>query len=360
MSRPPSPSLTVAIACGGTGGHTYPGLVTARELRRRGHTVELWLAGRDVEAQTACDWDGARFRTGAVPLALRSLPTLLASIVACWRRLALLRPSALLAMGSYASLPPVLAAALRGVPVVLHEANAIPGAAVTRLARLATAVAVSFPETRSRISGCRRVEHTGLPVRPELAGAPPLNGFRQSSGFTLLVTGGSQGAHAVNTCVRDAVVLLARAGRLPGLRVIHQTGVADEASVRAAYAAANVDAQVSAYLRDMGGAYAAADLVIARAGASTCMELCFCGPPPLLIPLPTSARDHQRANAAALVRAGAAEMREQAVLTPAALAQTLLELAADAPRRARLRAALRALAVPDAAARLADLLIPEP
>jgi UDP-N-acetylglucosamine--N-acetylmuramyl-(pentapeptide) pyrophosphoryl-undecaprenol N-acetylglucosamine transferase len=345
-------TLHIVVACGGTGGHVFPGLATARELRQRGHEVDIWLSGRAIENDTLAGWTGVVFRTGARPLSLATVPAFATALWRGWRRLRAERPDRLLAMGSYASIPPVLAARARHIPIILHEANAVPGKAVDRLSRLATATAVSFPGTE-RFLPRRRVVMTGLPVRVELAGAPRLDGF-DGRGFTVLVTGGSQGAHRVNELTCEAFCALRAAG-MDDLRVIHQSGAADEAVLRARYAAAGVDARVTAFLREMGQAYASADLAICRAGAATCAELCLCGVPALLIPLPTAVRDHQRLNAEAMVRAGGAELRLQADLTAAALAETIRGLRADAAGRARMRASQLTLAAPGAAARLADL-----
>ena len=347
--------LTIAVACGGTGGHTFPGLATARVLQARGHAVTLWIAGRDIEAQTVKGWEGPVFKTGARPL--RRSPAALAglarSLARSRRGLAAQQTDVLLAMGSYASLPPVLAARLRRTPVVLHEANAIPGKAVAWLARFAAATAISFSES-ARWLPRTRVVQTGLPVRTELLDQPPLEGFRQPEGFTVFVTGGSQGAHVLNTVCSAALIQWAASRAASPLRVIHQTGAADEAAIRAAYAAAGIDAQVFAFVGAMGSAFRAADLVIARAGAATCAELCLCGVPALLVPLPTAVRDHQRANAAHLVQAACADCCLQPAFSVDWLAAYLERFAADPARRQAMRARALALAAPAAADHLAD------
>lgn len=292
-------------------------------------------------------------RTGARPLRAATLPALGRSLWRSWREMGTRRPDVLLAMGSYASLPPVLAARVRGVPVVLHEANAIPGKAVAWLSRLAAVTAISFAESARWLPGAR-LARTGLPVRLELRGAPPLDGFRQPAGFTVLVTGGSQGAHALNEICVAALTRLARGGAIPELRIVHQSGAADAAALRQSYAEAGADAQVFDFLPAMGRAYAAADLAICRAGAATCAELCLCGVPALCVPLPTAVRDHQRANAAHLAAAGGIDLRAQAELDPDWLAAYVTTLHRDPARRARMRARLLELAAPDAAERLAD------
>lgn len=342
--------MKIIVACGGTGGHVFPGLATARALRQRGHEVTVWLSGRSVEEAALPAWDGPVWRTGARPLCAAAVPAILASVIRCARRLRHEQPDRLLAMGSYASLPPAVAARLCGVPLVLHEANAVPGKAVDWLSRLARVTAASFPDMESALPG-RRVVLTGLPVRRELAAAKRAAG--EEAGFTVFVTGGSQGAHAVNELSRDA--LCALRADVPQLRVIHQSGVADAAALQARYTAAGVSAEVMPFIRDMGAAYAAADVVVCRAGAVTCAELCLCGVPAILIPLPSAIRDHQRLNAATLVAAGGALLLAQQEATATSLADTLRELASDAPRRQTMAEALRRLAVPDADIRLAEL-----
>lgn len=342
--------MKIIVACGGTGGHVFPGLATARALRERGYEVTVWLSGRAVEDTALPAWDGSVWRTGARPLRLATAPAMGASVCRCLRQLRHVRPDRVLAMGSYASLPPVVAAWLCRIPVVLHEANAVPGQAVDWLSRLSRVTAVSFPGTEASLPG-RRVVLTGLPVRRELAAVKRPEGCETR--FTVFVTGGSQGAHAVNDMSCDA--LCALAADMPHLRVIHQSGVADVETLRARYAAAGVSAEVMSFIQDMGRAYAAADMVVCRAGAVTCAELCLCGVPAILIPLPSAIRDHQRLNAAALVAAGGALLVEQQGTTAAALTKMLCDLEAKPQQRETMAAALRQLAVADADARLADL-----
>lgn len=354
-TTPTQRPLRVAIACGGTGGHTFPGLATGRVLRARGHEVTILQAGRDIEAATLKGWDGPAFKTGARPIRPATLPAFLRSVARTWRFFGKWRPDAVLAMGSYASLPPVLAARLRGIPVVLHEANAVPGKAVAFLARRAAATAISFEESAKWLPRGVRVERTGLPVRTELLDQPPLDGFATEGGFTVLVTGGSQGAHAVNELASAALASLAAKRAIPGFRIIHQTGAADEAAVRERYRKAGADAQVFSFFNQMGGAMKVADYAIARAGAATCAELCLFGLPALLVPLPIAVRDHQYLNAKHLAEAGAAEVVRQEALDAAGLEARLLALASDRLRLDGMRAAARSLAAPDAAERLADL-----
>ena len=343
----------LVVACGGTGGHVFPGLAVARELKRRGHEVEVWLSGRDIESATLHGWDGAVFATGARQLSLRALPAVARAFWTCLGGVKRFRPDAMLAMGSYSSLPPVLAAKLRQVPVVLHEANAVPGKAVEFLSRYAVTTAVSFEETVRWLPG-RATRCTGLPVRADLAGQPRFGEIPEGT-FTVLVTGGSLGARRVNELAAQAMCLLKQSVEAPFF-VIHQCGAADEARVRETYAAAGVDSMVRAFIADMGRAYASADLVICRAGASTCFELCLLGKAALLIPLPTAVRNHQHANAAALVRSNGVDEGIQQELTGCSLMRYVKTKMDQPVLLERMSQAIRALAVPDAAARVADVL----
>ena len=345
------------VACGGTGGHTFPGLAVARELRARGHDVTVWVSGRSVESSVMTAWDGPTFSTRARPLRPRYLFSLMFSRFRCGREMKRFQPHALLAMGSYSSLPPVLAAAARHVPVILHEANMVPGRAVGYLARYASAVAITFPETAEYLRGRESVV-TGLPVRSEIVGRSRFDGMPPDV-FCVFVTGGSQGAHRVNELVSQALVLLQRdiekksVGRK--FQVIHQTGVADESEVKSRYAAAGIPARVQAFEHEMGRAFATADLVIARAGASTCFELALVGKPAFFIPLPTALRNHQHFNAQSFVKAGGADEGIQDSLTPRALANYILHKMLNPDELAQKAAAMRRVAIPDAAARVADI-----
>jgi UDP-N-acetylglucosamine--N-acetylmuramyl-(pentapeptide) pyrophosphoryl-undecaprenol N-acetylglucosamine transferase len=343
--------MTFVVACGGTGGHVFPGLAVAKELSRRGHTVEVWFSGREIEASTLGSWSGTVFSTGARQLSLRTFPQIFRAFFKCLAALKDKRPDVLLAMGSYASLPPVIAARIRGVPIVLHEANAVPGKAVEFLSRLAVLTATSFEETAKWLPG-RNIKKTGLPVRNDLTGQPRFEEAPEGF-FTVLITGGSQGARRVNELSSQAMCLLKQAG-VDDFFVIHQTGVADLARVQKAYETAAVPALVSAFIKDMGRAYASADLVICRAGASTCFELCQLGKPALLIPLPTAIRNHQHLNAATLVRGGGADEGIQSELTARSIMRYVLNKKNDPLALARMRQALAVMAVHDAAEQVAN------
>ena len=350
-------SRKIIVACGGTGGHSFPGLAVAKELASRGHYVIVWSSGRAIESSVMKYWNGPIFSTGARPLAAKTAFANLLSFLRCHREMRRERPDALLAMGSYASLPPVLAAAACHVPVALHEANTVPGRAVEHLARFAKTIAISFDATKKYLPG-RNLVVTGLPVRREIAGQTRLPDAPENA-FTVFVTGGSQGAHRVNELASSAITLvhdaLAKRPFRRSFHVIHQTGAADEAGIFRRYALKGIDARVHAFEREMGRAFATADVVIARAGASTCFELALVGKPAFFIPLPSAVRNHQHFNAEAFVKAGAAFEAQQDSLTPRALANWILHKMDHPDTLEALAGKMRAMATPDAAARVADI-----
>jgi len=349
--------MKIAVACGGTGGHAFPGLAVAEELVRRGHEVVVWSSGRDVESSAMSRWNGPVFATGARPLSLRNVFSNLGSILRCRKEMKRENPDAIIAMGSYSSLPPVLAARSRGVKVFLHEANTVPGKAVDFLSRFADTVAISFEVTSNFLHGAKTAL-TGLPVRSDITSGKRFS-FIPPDAFVVFVTGGSQGAHAVNLLMKDALAMMKRevARREGGkpLYVIHQTGIADEGLVMAEYAKESLPSRVHAFEREMADAFASADVVVARAGASTCFELAACGKPAFLIPLPSALRDHQRHNANAFAAKGAADVGEQSKLSPRQVCRYLMNLYDNPSRLRHMSEKMKLLSVPNAAARLADI-----
>ena len=348
-------AMKICVACGGTGGHIFPGWATACELRSRGHTVTLWLAGRDVEAASVDGWDGditsiraAGFPSGFSLRAVGAVFRLMAAVFVSWRTLRRSRPDVMLGMGSYASVGPVIGARLCGIPVVLHEANAVPGRAISFLARFATRIGITF-EAAARHFSQDGVEMTGFPLRTTLERV----GHVSSDTFTLLVMGGSQGAHVLNETVPPAVEKLqAQGGRL---RIIHLAGIRDADAVEKRYRAAGISADVHAFTSDMASIYAAADFAIARAGAATCTELAICGVPALLVPLPSAARNHQALNAMAMAARGGMAMHPQQDLTVDWLVGYLGKLIDNPDAIAEMRSRLQGLVPGDGAAQLASL-----
>jgi len=323
----------------------------------RGHSVALWLAGRAVEETSIEGWSGGVIRVGAAGfpagLSLRSVGSALrlaTAIPICWLRMRANRPDVLLAMGGYGSVGPALAARMCGLPVVLHEANAVPGRAVSSLAGLATRIAVSFPDVPGLPEA--KTELTGFPLRKNLKLRFPGDALDQGV-FTVLIMGGSQGAHCLNE-VGSAAVCSLHARGVP-LQVVHLAGKQDVEEVRSRYKAAGVRHMVSAFLKDMGLAYGAADVAVSRAGAATCMELAACSVPALLVPLPSARRDHQTANARVLAAAGGADIVAQKDFSASWLSEYLDTCRRDGTRLDGMKQALAPLAVPDAAERLAAL-----
>ncbi len=319
--------LHIAVACGGTGGHIFPGLATARALRARGHHVTLWLSGKSVESTVLQGWKGPvitipseGFQFGL----FRSLLTVVRiglAVIRCWIGMFRHRPDAVLAMGSYSSIGPCLAARFFRIPVILHEANAIPGRAVRRLAAKAKAVAICFEETRFHLKGMNLVT-TGMPLREELQRSETRTQSKKHkdnkpdhqpppSDFSLLVMGGSGGAHAINEIVSEAICLLTARNPRSKIHVSHITGEADEEKISHRYKEAGVQAEICAFTQAMAELYEKADLAICRSGASTCAELGVFGVPALLIPYPYAASDHQTANAHALEKSGAADIVQE-------------------------------------------------
>ena len=360
--------MKIVVACGGTGGHAFPGLAVAAELKARGHEVVVWDSGRDIESSVMKGWEGPVFSTGARPLAPKNVFSILGSILRCRREMRRAKPDALLAMGSYSSLPPVLAARSCGVKVFLHEANTVPGKAVEFLSRFADAVATSFDRTARYLKDVKVVK-TGLPVRAAITQGRRFD-FIPKDAFVVFVTGGSQGAHAVNLLLMDALSMMKReldkrqqfanlqppTSNLRPLYVIHQTGVKDEVLVQTEYAKAALPSRVHAFEHEMANAFASADVVVARAGASTCFELAACGKPAFLIPLPSALRNHQHWNADAFASVGAADEGLQAQLAPRQVCRYLLERYDRPELLARMAGKMKAQATPDAAAKVADLI----
>ena len=346
----------IAIACGGTGGHINPALAVAERLRVGGHALALILSGtRPAERQAAESWQGPLLRSGARPI---TDPRNLAAILRCRAFLKRFRPDVLLATGGYTSFAPVVAARLLRIPVVLHEANSLPGRATRFLSKRlrVAAVATSFTETASRLPWAN-VVHTGLPLRQRVLDALARAEAARTDerpGFHVLVTGGSQGAHGLNLLVAPILASLALSDK--HVTVTHQCGAADVDALRQTYAQTPKQVEVLPFIEDMGAAYARADLVIARAGAATCFELARAAIPAIFIPLPTAADDHQRLNAQALVACGGALCVDQN--GPAAnLAEAIRQLYSDPLLRKIMRQALQDLPHPDATQALAALIL---
>lgn len=369
MKPPALHAPRIAIACGGTGGHLFPGLAVGGELRRRGCAVQLFISPKDVDqaAVRGLPADAAE-SAPSPPLEVHTLPAVALqdgrwlafargfarSFLAARRLFAARAPHAALAMGGFTSVPPVLAARRAGAATFLHESNAVPGRANRLLARWVDVAFTGFPEAAARLK-CRCAMNPGTPVRPGFAARDPVE-CRRALGLAaerpvVLVTGGSQGARGLNDLVLRALPLLARTA--PEWQWLHLTGAADAERVRTAYAAAGLAARVEPFTDRMELFLGAADAAVTRAGASSLAELAALQLPAVLVPLPTAADDHQRANARAFVQDGAARTLEQAAASPEALLAALQPLVADAGVRASVRSALARRHTPAAAAEIA-------
>jgi len=344
--------MRVVIAGGGTGGHFFPGLAVAQEIAQDEDSTVLFVGSDDgIEARAAARhrfrFVAVRmraFRGGGIAGIVRSLVHLPLAFAASWRALGAFIPDIVIGLGSYGSVPVALAAWCRRIPVVLMEQNVVPGFANRLLGRFARRVCTTFTESAAFFPSVRTVQ-TGNPVRRLETQRTPA-----PESFTVFAFGGSQGARSINRAMLAAAADLRT--RLPNLRVIHQTGVADVEDVAAGYRAAAIEAEVSAFIDDMASAYGRADLVVARAGASTLAEIAALSKAAILVPYPVAADDHQRKNADVVVRAGAAEMILDRDLSGATLADAIAALAAAPERRRDMATALHAFDVPDAARRV--------
>jgi UDP-N-acetylglucosamine--N-acetylmuramyl-(pentapeptide) pyrophosphoryl-undecaprenol N-acetylglucosamine transferase len=346
----------VLIMAGGTGGHVFPALAVAEVLRARGIAV-IWLGTpTGMEARLVpehgfpIEWVRVAGIRGKGLRAWLLAPVHLTNAVQqSLRVLRRLRPRSVLGCGGFVSGPGGIAAWLLGIPLVIHEQNAIAGLTNRWLARLATQVFEAFPGSFGT-AGPRCV---GNPVRAEIAALPPpavrFAGRREPT--RLLVLGGSQGAQRLNLLMPQALALVSGQSRL---QVRHQTGARGLAATRAAYDAAGVSAELLPFIDDMAAAYAWADIAVCRAGALTITELQAAGLGALLIPFPAAVDDHQTKNAEVLVRAHAARLIQERELDAGVLGEAIAELTADRGRLLAMAEAARAGAVTDAAAKLAD------
>ena len=358
--------MNVVIACGGTGGHLFPGLAVAEVLRQRGHQTLLFISEKEIDNLAVRDHQ-EQFRFEKLPSI--GLPRIFSpamvgfvrgfghSVNLCRAYYREFQPHAVLGMGGFTSTGPLLAGCLARVPTFIHESNAIPGKANRLNAKLAKAVLLGFAEC-TRFFPRNRCEVTGTPIRADLrvptdkAAALLAFGFDPASRKpTLLVMGGSQGAHGINRAVTKALPVLKDL-----VQIIHLTGRDDEQYTRETYAEAGAQAFVAAFHHRMQDAYAAADLAIARSGAASLSELASFGLPSLLIPYPHAAEDHQTFNARIFEAAGASVLLKEGEVADARLANTVAAILQDNGKLKAMSAATRRLAPDDAASRLADIL----
>ena len=346
----------VVVAGGGTGGHLYPGIAVARELQaqRPGTTVTFAGTARGIEGRVVpregFELDvirSAGLKGKSLGTRLRGAALLPLSALDAWRLVSRRKPDLVIGVGGYSSGPVVATAALRGIPTLLLEQNAVPGLTNRLLAPLVRAAAVTYESTLPFFRGKGFV--AGNPVRAEFLRQPVDHrvDHAPAAALRVLIFGGSQGARAINVASVEAAPKLAAS--TPPLAVTHQTGEHDLEMVREGYRRAGLDARVEPFLYQMDREMNEADLVICRAGATTLAEITASGKPSILIPLPTATDDHQRSNAAVLQQADAAEVIDQRDLDGDRLAVRVMAMAADRARRLAMGQAARRLARPDAA-----------
>jgi UDP-N-acetylglucosamine--N-acetylmuramyl-(pentapeptide) pyrophosphoryl-undecaprenol N-acetylglucosamine transferase len=352
--------MDVMIAGGGTGGHLFPGIAVAQEVRRRSPASKVLFVGtaRGIETRAV---PKAGFPLELLPVSgLRKkglvgfvvgLLRLPLAVIGALRLVRRFRPSVAVSVGGYAAGPAILAARLLGVPCVVMEQNAIPGFTNRVLGLLSSRILAGLPP---RGFPMRKVRVVGNPVRADLLTVREAP-YRPGTPLRLLLVGGSQGAKALNDLMVALAPSLAGSGLV--LKILHQTGTADLERVTAAYAAAKVtSAEARAFIDDMATAYREADLVLCRAGASTIAELTVCGRPSILVPYPFAVDDHQTANARTLVDLGGAIQIPQAELTAPRLLEILRGFAGDKSRLEVMAARAREAGNPDSAATIVSIL----
>jgi len=352
----------VVIACGGTGGHLFPGLAVAETLKERGHEVLLIVSEKEID--TIALKAHPEFRAEKLPSI--GMPSVLSPAFVrflrrswegfgyCKNAYRKFRPSVVLGMGGFTSTAPILAARQQKLPTFIHESNAIPGRANKLTARFATRILLGFRACAPYFPN-RECVVTGTPVRRNL-GSPldrraALAAFRlEESRRTLLVMGGSQGASGINQMLFKCAPML----KDKPLQIIHLTGERDDRLAAANYQRENIPHYVAPFHHSMEEAYSAADLVVSRAGAASLSELSQFGLASVLIPYPYATDDHQTSNAKVFVEAGAAEMRPERRVNPQAFSALIANLLTDDNRREQMSAAARVILPSNAAANVAN------
>ena len=351
--------MRVILAGGGTGGHVIPALAIAAELRRLHDAQIIFIgssAGVEATMVPAAGFalrviEAGKLKNVSLATRIKTLAALPRAVIYCVRLLREFRPGVVIGVGGYASGPGMMAAILTRTPTLAFEPNLVPGLANRVVAPVVSAAAVQFAETAKSF---RHAEVTGVPVRREFFELKPRAPWTEGGTRpTVLVFGGSQGASAINRAVVRSAPLMVRS--IPGLQIIHQTGVRDRESVAAEYANLGIAAEVSAFIDPLSAAFERADLLICRSGASTVAEVAAAGKPAIFIPFPRAADDHQRRNAEAFVRQGAAAMVAESDLTAPRLATLVSEMLRAPGGLAAMAAAARQLAHPGAGEMIAGI-----
>ncbi|MCK9920089.1 undecaprenyldiphospho-muramoylpentapeptide beta-N-acetylglucosaminyltransferase [Microbacteriaceae bacterium K1510] len=358
-----SESKLILLCAGGTGGHLFPAESLASALQKRGATIDLATDHRTAQfkfpARDVHLIPSATVR-GKDPLSLARTATVLArGTLKAWGVIGRIKPAVVVGFGGYPTVPPLLAASLRGVPTVLHEQNSVMGRANRLLASRVTRIATGFPAVKNADAALQaKMTFTGNPVRPAViaVAGTPYPAPDLSGPFNLLVFGGSQGAQVMGEIVPAAIEQMSADIRAR-LRVVQQARAENLDAVRAAYAKLGVVAHCAPFFNDLPARMAAAHLIVSRSGASTVAELSAIGRPGILVPLPHALDQDQFHNAGALEAAGGAIRIVQKDFTPDRLCSEIVALAGDPEALAAMAAAARSLGTLDAAERLADLVM---
>ncbi|HMQ03322.1 MAG TPA: undecaprenyldiphospho-muramoylpentapeptide beta-N-acetylglucosaminyltransferase [Pyrinomonadaceae bacterium] len=351
--------MKVLIAAGGTGGHIFPGIAVAKEMIRRDPDAEILFVGtaRGLEKKIVPEngfqlslITSAGLKNVGLSGKIKGLAVLPISFYEAARLLREFRPDVVVGAGGYVSGPMLLTASLLGYPTLVMDSNALPGFTNRKLARFVDKAALSFEEAMPYFRDKGLV--TGNPVRKEFF---EIVKKPRGEKISILVFGGSQGARAINNAMLNTLPLLEN--RASQLRIVHQTGEADFERAREMYKRSLItDHEVRPFIHDMFAEFAKADIVICRAGATTCAELAAAGKASVMIPLPTAADDHQRKNAEAFERAGASRMIVQADLSGERLAEVVAEMINSPETVSSMEAAARSLGRADAAEATVDLI----
>lgn len=352
----------LAIACGGTGGHLFPGLAIAEAVRRRGHEVRFFISAKPVDKRAlsgagesengveipAVGWTGL---FGAVPFLFR----LIGAVQKAGEELAKFKADALLGMGGFVSAASVGAARRSGIPYFLHESNAIPGRATKLLSAGANKMFVGFEECGRHLPKAK-VSVSGTPVRSRLGKVSKEEALKKlglhPKRHLVAILGGSQGARGINEAVLRGLPALKPLANT--IQILHLAGEAHADKVRHAYEHSGFHAIVLGFCDEMDAVYAAADLVVSRAGAGTLAELAACGVPSILVPFPAAVDDHQTANAHAFADRGAAEIVAEKNLEGTELGQRIARLLGDSVRQEHMRRGARQQSSPEAAEKIAE------
>ena len=352
--------MNAVIACGGTGGHLFPGIAVAEVLRERGHEVLLFVSEKEIDSLALST--RSQFRFEKLPTV--GFPSLYSpkifgfirrfteSLSRCRSIYQKFKPQVILGMGGFTSTAPILAGRMRGISTLIHESNAVPGKANRLAARMVRAVLLGFKECAAFFPKVR-TELTGTPIRNELKRLDRQSA-RQKLGLrgdipTMLVMGGSQGASGINQAIIKSLPLF----RDSALQVIHLSGTRDERQVAENYRRERVLAYVAAFHHHMEEVYSAADFAVARSGAASLAEIASFELPSILIPFPYAADDHQTRNAEIFSRAGAAFVLKESEMTPESLVQRICDLIDRPEQRRRMAEKSSQLAPRDAATRVA-------